>query len=143
MATAVDVQPSGVAAISRAVVAAAAELVAGVERAMVGESKIRTARGNAWDAIQADRARAQAREEMDQLVRALLANGPHPALNPALDPSVDLALDPAVDPAVDPALDPAADPALDPATAAQDPNTAARRNTRTRTRTKTLTAAPH
>ena len=76
MATAVDAQPSGVAAISRAVVAAAAELVVTVERAVVGEDKIRTARGNAWDAIQADRARAEARAEMDQVVRALLANGP-------------------------------------------------------------------
>jgi hypothetical protein len=87
MATAVNVQPSGatpsgVAAISRAVVAAAADFVVSVERAVVGESKIRTARSNAWDAIQADRARAQAREEMDQLVRALLANGPRTALDP-------------------------------------------------------------
>jgi len=88
MATAVNVQPSGVApigvaALSRAVVAAAADLVVTVERAVVGESKIRTARSNAWDAIQADRARAQAREDMDKLVRVLLANGPRTALNPA------------------------------------------------------------
>jgi hypothetical protein len=83
MATAVDVQPSGVAAISRAVVAAAADLVVSVERAVVGEAKIRTARSNAWDAIQADRARAQAREEMDQLVRALLENGPRTPINRA------------------------------------------------------------
>jgi hypothetical protein len=82
MATAVDVQPSGVAAISRAVVAAAADFMASVERAVIGESNIRTARSNAWDAIQADRARAQAREEMDQLVRALLANGPRTPLAP-------------------------------------------------------------
>jgi hypothetical protein len=87
MATAVDVQPSGVAAISRAVVAAAAELVVSVERAVVGESKIRTARSNAWDAIQADRARAQAREEMDQLVRTLLANGPRNAPTTAQAPA--------------------------------------------------------
>jgi hypothetical protein len=88
MATAVNAQPSGaapigVAAISRAVVAAAADFVVTVERAVVGESKVRTARSNAWDAIQADRARAQARQEMDQLVRTLLANGPRTPLTPA------------------------------------------------------------
>ena len=87
MATAMNAQPSGatptgVAAISRAVVAAAADFMVTVERAVVGESNIRTARSNAWDAIQADRARAQARAEMDQLVQSLLANGPRPALTP-------------------------------------------------------------
>lgn len=83
MATALDVQPSGVAAISRAVVAAAADFVVSVERAVVGESKVRTARSNAWEAIQADRARAQAREEMDQMVRTLLANSPRTPIAPA------------------------------------------------------------
>ena len=63
----------GIAAVSRAVVSAAAELVAGVERAMVGDGKVRTARGNAWDALQADRARARARADMDELVATLLA----------------------------------------------------------------------
>jgi hypothetical protein len=43
---------------------------------VVGESKVRTAQGNAWDAMCADRARAQARDEMTQLVAALMANGP-------------------------------------------------------------------
>jgi hypothetical protein len=83
MATAVEAQPSGVAAISRVVVAAAADFVVSVERAVVGESNVRTARSNAWDALQADRARAQARQEMDQLVRTLLANGPRTPLNAA------------------------------------------------------------
>jgi hypothetical protein len=69
-------RPAGFAAISRAVVSAAADLVGTVERAVVGDANVRTARGNAWDALCADRARAQARDEMDQLVRALLANGP-------------------------------------------------------------------
>jgi hypothetical protein len=66
----------GIVAVSRAVVSAAAELVAGVERAMVGDGKVRTAQGNAWDALQADRARARARAEMDELVAALLADSP-------------------------------------------------------------------
>jgi len=87
MATATDTQPAGIAAISRAVVAAAAELVENVERAMVGEAKVRTARGNAWDAIQADRARAQARDDMDALVRALLANGPRTGASAASQPA--------------------------------------------------------
>ena len=76
MANAVATPPTGFAAISRAVVAAAADLVGSVERAVVGEQKIRTARDNAWDAMCADRARAQARDEMDALVRAILADGP-------------------------------------------------------------------
>jgi hypothetical protein len=76
MATAEGTQPAGIVAVSRAVVSAAAELVAGVERAVVGDDKVRTAQSNAWDAIQADRARAQARDEMNEVVAALLANGP-------------------------------------------------------------------
>jgi hypothetical protein len=76
MTTTAGTPPAALVAVSRTVVAAAAELVAGVERAVVGDANIRTAQRNAWDAIQADRARARAREEMNQLVAALLANGP-------------------------------------------------------------------
>ena len=76
MATAVATRPTGFAAFSRAVVAAAADLVETVERAVVAEHKIRTARDNAWDALCADRARAQARDEMDALVRSIVAAGP-------------------------------------------------------------------
>ena len=76
MATAEGTSPAGIVAVSRAVVAAAAELVAGVERAMVGDDRVRTAQRNAWDAIQEDRARAQARDEMNALVAALLADRP-------------------------------------------------------------------
>jgi len=76
MTTAEGTQPAGLVTVSRAVVAAAAELVAGVERAVVGDANIRTAQRNAWDAIQADRARAQARHDMNEVVAALLANGP-------------------------------------------------------------------
>ena len=61
----------GIVAVSRAVVSVAAELVAGVERAMAGDGKVRTARGNAWEALQADRARARERAEMDALIAAL------------------------------------------------------------------------
>jgi hypothetical protein len=76
MATAEGAPGIGLVAISRAVVSAAAEIVAGVERAMVGEANVRTAQGNAWAAICADRARAQARADMDRLVAALNENGP-------------------------------------------------------------------
>jgi len=75
-ATAPSAQPAGFVALSRAVVSAAAEFVAGVERAVAGAGRVRTAQGNAWDAFQADRARAQARDEMNQLVASLLANEP-------------------------------------------------------------------
>ncbi len=83
MATAVGARSSGLAALSRAVVSAAAELAASVERAVVGDDRVRTARGNAYAAICADKARAQARDEMDALVRALLADSPRPVLQPA------------------------------------------------------------
>ena len=68
---------SGIVEFSRAVVSAAAELMAGVERAMASDGKVRTARGNAWDALQADQARARARAELEQVVAALLADRPH------------------------------------------------------------------
>jgi hypothetical protein len=76
MATAELTQNSGFVALSRAVFSVAAELAAGVERAMVGTGNVRTAQSNAWDAICADRARAQARADMDRTVAALVQNGP-------------------------------------------------------------------
>ena len=63
----------GFAAVSRAVVSAAADLAAQVERRVVGDGNVRTAQGNAWAAICADRARAQARADMDAMVAALAA----------------------------------------------------------------------
>ena len=70
-AASAEAQPNGIVSNLRAAVSAAAELAAGVERALNGTA--RTARDNAWEAIQEDRARARARDEMDQLVRSLLA----------------------------------------------------------------------
>jgi hypothetical protein len=70
--------PAGFAAVSRAVVAAAADLVTGVQRVVVGPENVRTARDNAWDAILADRARNEARAELTRAVAALLAAGPRP-----------------------------------------------------------------
>jgi len=63
----------GFVAVSRAVIAAAADLVAEVERRVVGDENVRTAQGNAWAAICADRARAQARADVDVMVAALAA----------------------------------------------------------------------
>jgi hypothetical protein len=79
MATAVGTPPAGFAALSRAFVAATADLVQSVERRVVGEQRIRTARDNAWEAMCADRARAQARDEMEAVVRAMLATRPRTA----------------------------------------------------------------
>ena len=62
---------TGFVAVSRAVVSYAAEMLAGVERRMIGDENVRTAQGNAWDAICADRARAQARADMEAMVAAL------------------------------------------------------------------------
>jgi hypothetical protein len=65
--------PAGFAAVSRAVVSAAADLVTGVQRVVVGPTNVRTARDNAWDAILADRARNAARDELTREVTAMLS----------------------------------------------------------------------
>jgi hypothetical protein len=65
--------PVGFANVSRAVVSVAADLVTGVQRAVVGPANVRTARGNAWDAILADRARNAARDELIREVAAIVA----------------------------------------------------------------------
>jgi hypothetical protein len=69
----VPTEQAGFAAVSRAVVSAAADLVTGVQRAVVGPTNIRTARDNAWDAILADRARNAARDELTREVTAMLS----------------------------------------------------------------------
>jgi lauroyl/myristoyl acyltransferase len=66
-------EQAGFFAVSRAVVSAAADLVTGVQRAVVGPTNVRTARGNAWDAILADRARNAAREDLTREVSALVS----------------------------------------------------------------------
>jgi len=66
-------QPAGLAAVSRAVVATAADLISNVQRAVVGDENFRTARDNAWDAMLADRARNQARADLTREVAALVA----------------------------------------------------------------------
>jgi hypothetical protein len=65
--------PAGLAAVSRAVVATAADLIGTVQRAVVGDENVRTARDNAWDAMLADQARAQARADLTREVAALVA----------------------------------------------------------------------
>ncbi|MEV4482307.1 hypothetical protein AB0K04_18205 [Micromonospora coxensis] len=59
--------------ISRTVASLAVGVVHTLERAVVGESRMRTARGNAWEAVCADRARADQRAELDRLVAELAA----------------------------------------------------------------------
>ncbi|MEU4622847.1 hypothetical protein AB0G04_23105 [Actinoplanes sp. NPDC023801] len=69
-------QPMNFVAVSRALVSVAVEVATGVQRAVVGPDSVRTARDNAWDAIQADRARAAARAETARAVAAMLAAEP-------------------------------------------------------------------
>ncbi|AEV82702.1 hypothetical protein ACWT_1683 [Actinoplanes sp. SE50] len=66
---------NGFAEVSRALVAIAADVVTGVQRVVVGPDNMRTARDNAWSAIEADRARAAARAETSRAVAAMLASG--------------------------------------------------------------------
>src|SRR6476661_8510900 len=65
--------PAGLAAVSRAVVATAADVISTVQRAVVGDENVRTARDNAWDAMLADRARNQARADVTREVAAMVA----------------------------------------------------------------------
>ena len=76
MATDMLNQPMNFAAVSRVLVSVAAEVATGVQRAVVGPGNVRTARDNAWDAIQADRARAAARAETARAVAAMIAASP-------------------------------------------------------------------
>ncbi|WP_434740973.1 hypothetical protein [Micromonospora sp. SH-82] len=69
--------------VSRTVASLAVGVVHTLERAVVGEGRVRTARGNAWAAVCADRARADQRAELDRLVADLVAaraqrRGHHP-----------------------------------------------------------------
>ncbi|MGC4749284.1 hypothetical protein ACLQ28_27065 [Micromonospora sp. DT201] len=75
-------QPNiGLTTISRTVASLAVGVVHTLERAVVGEGRVRTARGNAWEAVCADRARADQRAELNRLVAELTAAraaGRHP-----------------------------------------------------------------
>jgi hypothetical protein len=77
MATDQTPQTVGFAEVSRTLVAIAADVVTGVQRAVVGSDNVRTARDNAWSAMQADRARAAARAETSRAVAAIVATGSH------------------------------------------------------------------
>lgn len=63
----------GLTTISRTVASLAVGVVHTLERAVVGEGRMRTARGNAWEAVCADRARADRRAELDRVVAELTA----------------------------------------------------------------------
>ncbi|MEU4691258.1 hypothetical protein [Actinoplanes sp. NPDC023714] len=69
-------QPTNLATVSRTLVALAADVVTGVQKVVVGPGNVRTARDNAWAAIQADRARAAARAETSRAVAAMIATSP-------------------------------------------------------------------
>ncbi|SCL15895.1 hypothetical protein GA0070616_0864 [Micromonospora nigra] len=66
-------QTIGLTTISRTVASLAVGVVHTLERAVVGEARVRTAQGNAWEAVCADRARADQRAELDRLVAELSA----------------------------------------------------------------------
>lgn len=62
----------GLTTISRTVVSLAVGVVHTVERAVIGDARMRTAQGNAWEAVCADRARAQRRVELSRVVAELV-----------------------------------------------------------------------
>ncbi len=64
---------NGLVHMTRTVCSVAADLAQNVERAVVGPTRMRTASGNAWEAVCADRDRARQRDEMRRRVAALTA----------------------------------------------------------------------
>jgi hypothetical protein len=76
-------QAIGFTTIPRAVLSVAYGVVYSVERAMVGDARVRTARSNAWEALCADRDRARRRAELKQVVAELIAD-PTPPLKTQL-----------------------------------------------------------
>ncbi|MDM4719934.1 hypothetical protein QTQ03_10215 [Micromonospora sp. WMMA1363] len=70
-------QTIGLTTISRTVASLAVGVVHTLERAVIGEGRTRTARGNAWEAVCADRARANQRAELDRLVAELATTRDH------------------------------------------------------------------
>ncbi|MFJ8578729.1 hypothetical protein [Micromonospora sp. NPDC093277] len=71
--SAIEPNHIGLTTISRTVASLAVGVVHTVERAVIGDGRMRTARGNAWEAVCADRARAAQRRELDRLVAELSA----------------------------------------------------------------------
>jgi hypothetical protein len=69
------IPPAGFAAVSRAVVSAAADLVTNVQRVVVGPAKVRTAWDNALAATLADKAAREARAALTREVAAIVAAG--------------------------------------------------------------------
>jgi hypothetical protein len=68
-----------------------------------GEKRLRTAQGNAWAALCADRERASQRAEVNRLLAAARKPALNPTLNPAPKATLKLAADPASVPATSPA----------------------------------------
>jgi hypothetical protein len=57
--------------IPRTVLSVAVGVIDTVERAVIGDDRVRTAQRNAWEAVCADRARADRQEELRRLVAQL------------------------------------------------------------------------
>jgi hypothetical protein len=62
---------TGLTDIPRAMLSAAIGMIDTVERAVAGGRQVRTSRGNAWEAVLADKARADLRDEVRRQVAHL------------------------------------------------------------------------
>ena len=65
--------PTGFVNASRTLVAAAADVAVTLQRRLVGDANVRTARDNAWAATLEDRARREAAAELTREVAAMVA----------------------------------------------------------------------
>ena len=68
-------QQGGIADLPRAVLSAAFGVIDSAQRVVIGD-RMRTARGNAWEAICADRARADQRDEVRRHVAMIVTMPP-------------------------------------------------------------------
>lgn len=74
----------GLVSIPRTVLSVAVGVIDTVERAVVGEARMRTARRNAWEAVCADRARAaRIAEVRQQLIQLNVGSSPRSSASQA------------------------------------------------------------
>jgi len=82
---------SGLADLPRAVLSAAFGVIDTAQRVVAGDKKVRTARSNAWEAVCADRARADQRDAVRRHVAMIVTMPARPAREaekPALERSL-------------------------------------------------------
>jgi hypothetical protein len=74
---------TGFSDLPRAMLSAAVGMIDTVERVVAGDRPVRTSRGNAWEAVLADRARADRRDSVRRQVASLVGSSPRSSASQA------------------------------------------------------------